>query len=85
VGFGGGHYSPKHTEFCAETDYAIGHIFPKYAFASGIDDEVLAQAFSKTWGECHVAVVDWKGLQGGLRRVLLEKLEVMGVGEIVKI
>jgi hypothetical protein len=32
-----------------------------------------------------VAVVDWKGLQGGLRRVLLEKLEVMGVGEIVKI
>lgn len=85
VGFGGGHYSPKHTELCVETNYAVGHIFPKYSFTSGIDEGVLSQAFSKTWGGCTVAAVDWKGLRGDHRRVLLEKLEAMGIEEIIRV
>ncbi|MHC1564095.1 MAG: D-aminoacyl-tRNA deacylase [Candidatus Hecatellaceae archaeon] len=85
VGFGGGHYAPKHSKVTLEGRYVIGHIFPKYALASGLDRELIAQAFHKTYGGCSVAVVDWKGLQGEVRRNLLSLLEGLEVEEVVRV
>jgi D-aminoacyl-tRNA deacylase len=85
VGFGGGHYAPKHSRVSLEGKYVVGHIFPKYALASGLDEELIAQAFHKTYGGCEVAVIDWKGLQGGVRRSLLSLLEGLRIREVVRV
>jgi len=84
VGFGGGHYAPKHSRVTLEGEYAVGHIFPKYALTSKPDRRLVEQAFEKTLGGCRVAVVDWKGLPGEVRRSLLGLLEELGV-EVVRV
>ncbi|MEM3521922.1 MAG: D-aminoacyl-tRNA deacylase [Candidatus Bathyarchaeia archaeon] len=73
VGFGGGHYAIKHTELTLNTDYAIGHIFPKYFFST-FDSKIIKQAFEKTVGKCKTAVIDWKGIKGSSNRNSLIKL-----------
>ena len=83
VGFGGGHYSPKHTHLCLESDLAIGHIVPKYLLDS-VDSATLTEAFKKTWGGCNTAVIDWKGLKGSQRERLLAVLRKEEIAEVVK-
>lgn len=73
VGFGGGHYAIKHTELSLNTDYAIGHILPKYFFSS-FDSKIVEQAFKKTVGECKTAIIDWKGIKDASNRNNLIKL-----------
>jgi D-aminoacyl-tRNA deacylase len=85
VGFGGGHYAPKHSKVTLEGGYVVGHIFPKYALSSGLDRELIVQAFHKIYGGCSVAVIDWKGLQGEVRKNLLSLLEGLGVEEVVRV
>lgn len=84
VGFGGGHYAPKHTKYCIKGDLAIGHILPKYVFGN-LKREVIAQTSAKTVGGCRVAVIDWKGIRGAERRTLLQTLEELGVEEVARI
>jgi len=84
VGFGGGHYAPKHTEYCIRSNLAIGHILPKYVF-SNLKLEVIAQAFAKTVGGCRDAVIDWKGIRSAERVTLLKMFEKLGVEEITRI
>jgi D-aminoacyl-tRNA deacylase len=84
VGFGGGHYAPKHTELCIRGDLAIGHIFPKYVIKD-LKREVIEQAFEKTVKDCRVAVIDWKGIRGSERRKLIQMLEELSVEEIIRI
>ncbi len=84
VGFGGGHYAPKHTRLCLEAEYAVGHIFPKYALAQ-LRSDLIAEAFKKTFGGCRTAILDWKGLSGEARRNLLMLLERLEVEEVVRV
>lgn len=83
VGFGGGHYAPKHTKATLKGEYAVGHIFPKYALNS-LTREIVEEAFEKTRGGCRVALLDWKGIPGEARRRLAAILEELKV-EVVKV
>ncbi len=78
VGFGGGHYSMKHTKTTLEGRYCVGHILPRYFF-DDYDTETVRLAFQRTLGDCRVAVVDWKGLRGGERSRLLEDLNKLEI------
>jgi len=83
VGFGGGHYSRKHTDFVLGSEYAVGHCLPKYFFES-FDLPVVNSAFRKTSGGCGTAIVDWKGVVGSARSTLIKALKEQDV-EIVRI
>ena len=83
VGFGGTHYSAKHTHICMEGDHAIGHLVSSHSFDGGVSERVIGDTFSKTTGSCNTAIVDWKGLHSDDRRKLIASLEAAG-REIVK-
>ena len=83
VGFGGTHYSAKHTRICMEGDYAIGHLVSSHSFDGGVSERVIADTFSKTTDSCNTAIVDWKGLHSNDRRRLIADLQAAG-REIVR-
>ncbi len=84
VGFGGTHYSRKHTGLNINGDYSIGHLVAKYVFDRGISERMVQEIFRKTAGGCSTAVVDWKGIKGEDRRRLVEWLQKWDV-EVVRI
>lgn len=45
-GVGGGHYAKEFTEILLKTEYAVGHILPKYKIDE-VDEDVLKQAIEK--------------------------------------
>jgi len=75
VGFGGTHYSAKHTRICMEGNYAIGHLVSSHSFDGGVSERVITDTFSKTTGSCNTAIVDWKGLHSNDRRRLISSLD----------
>jgi D-aminoacyl-tRNA deacylase len=77
VGFGGGHYSPKHTAQMLNGHFALGHILPDYFFEY-YDSGMVAQAFQKTKGTCETAILDSKGLNANTRKILISDLEKLG-------
>src|SRR5213593_3011355 len=78
VGFGGTHYSAKHTRICMEGNYAIGHLVSSHSFDDGVSERVIMDTFSKTTGSCNTAIVDWKGLHSNDRRKFIASLEASG-------
>jgi D-aminoacyl-tRNA deacylase len=83
VGFGGTHYSAKHTRICIEGDYAIGHLVSSHSFEGGVSARVIGDIFNKSTGSCSTAIVDWKGVHSNDRRRLIASLEAAG-REIVR-
>jgi len=83
AGFGGTHYSAKHTRICMDGDYAIGHLVSSHSFDGGVTQLVIDDVFNKTTGSCNTAIVDWKGLHSNDRRRLISSLEAAG-REIVR-
>jgi len=77
VGFGGGHYSWKHTDAVLRGRFACGHILSKYFF-EGYDPAIVELAFRKTVGDCSYAVIDKKGVRGPERNTLVEFLRKTG-------
>src|SRR2546427_7598712 len=75
AGFGGTHYSAKHTRICMEGDYAIGHLVSSHSFDGGVTQLAIDDVFNKTTGSCNTAIVDWKGLHSNDRRRLISRLE----------
>lgn len=47
VGFGGGHYVPRHTDVAVARRIAFGHMLPSHAL-EGLSDALLAQAIEKS-------------------------------------
>ncbi len=84
VGFGGTHYSERHTKLNLEDNYSIGHLVPKYVLEEEVSDNALHDTFTKTVNGCKIAVIDWKGVKGEDRRRLLAKLDSWGI-EIVRV
>ena len=78
VGFGGTHYSAKHTRTSIEGKYQVGHMVSRYAFEDGVLETTLRETFAKTSLGCETAIVDWKGLNGNHRRRLVQQLESWG-------
>lgn len=75
--FGGGHYSRAANKAMLETDYAIGHICPKYGLES-LNEELLEQAINKITPKPEIALLDWKGLSTNKQKLmgLLKKFNI---------
>ncbi len=67
IGLGGQHYSQEFTKLLLRTDYAAGHICPKYALEN-LDATLLQQAIS--FSKAEKIVLDWKGLGQEKQRVM---------------
>lgn len=74
---GGGHYSQAGTKLMFNTEYAVGHICPKYMLEK-IDSELLKQAIEKNGENFKMVVLDWKGL-GTEKGRITSMLEELGV------
>jgi D-aminoacyl-tRNA deacylase len=81
IGLGGPHYSKKFTQIMLETNFAIGHIMPKYV-GEKIDPRIISEAISKS-GDAKYAIIDWKGLNSITKNKILEKLKTLDV-EVLK-
>lgn len=81
IGVGGGHYAPTFNRLMSLGEYDFGHILPKYWIPEALD--LLGEAVRSVVDGCNVAVIDWKGVQGQHRGLLVERLQQLGV-EIVK-
>ena len=77
VVLGGGHYNQAANKIMLRTNYAVGHICPKYALEY-LDEETLPQAINKTIPKPEIILVDWKGLGIHKQKItaLLEKLSI---------
>jgi len=82
VGFGGTHYAPKFNHYIFDTDIAIGHVAPEYAFDEITENEILL-AFRRTLEKTNIAAIDWKGLKGSYRSFLIDVLKHNGI-EFIK-
>lgn len=49
VGFGGGHYAPRHTDVALARTVAFGHLLPSHAL-EGLPEETLRQAIDRSPG-----------------------------------
>jgi len=66
VGFGGPHYSPRHTEISLDTDVGIGHVLPKY---TKFDEKLIELAIDRTRGGAQLLILDWKSMSQEQRNV----------------
>jgi D-aminoacyl-tRNA deacylase len=74
IGFGGGHYCPKFSEYIKE--YAMGHMAAKYAIDL-LDDGLIKQMVDKSGG-IDVILFD-KGLKGRHKRRVIQLIESVGL------
>jgi len=74
---GGGHYSQAANKITLRTDYAFGHICPKYMLEH-LDEKMLAQAINKTAPKPELVLLDWKGL-GKYKQKIVTLLEKIGL------
>jgi len=74
---GGGHYNQTANEIMLNTEYAVGHICPKYVLEN-IDEKMLKQAIEKTIPKPEIVILDWKGL-GQYKEKVKELLEKVGI------
>ena len=58
---GGGHYNQVAMKIMERTEYAVGHVCPKYSLPD-LNEAMLQQAIEKTDPKVSLIVVDWKGL-----------------------
>ena len=59
------------------TNYAVGHICPKYALEH-LNEEMLIQAVNKTIPKPEIILMDWKGL-GQFKQKTIELLEKLNL------
>ncbi|MFX1540455.1 MAG: D-aminoacyl-tRNA deacylase [Promethearchaeota archaeon] len=62
LGFGGPHYCPSFTRLCAETQYAVGHVLPKYHLDQ-LSESMVQQAIQRGSPPPTIAALDWKGMK----------------------
>jgi D-aminoacyl-tRNA deacylase len=78
MGIGGPHYNVKFTSKALTTEVAFGHIIPKYGIR-GLDEAVLRQCIERTVEPVCRAVLDWKGIRGADKKILLDRLNKLGL------
>lgn len=74
IGFGGGHYAPHFNKKLFSEKIAFGHICPKHN-ADELNEDMILQAYSKTFPKTDFAVIEWKGLKGEQRNKIISFLE----------
>ena len=78
IGIGGPHYCPNFNKIQLNSEYAIGHIIPEYAFP--LTEEILNQATEKAIEKPKLAILDWKGLgKSESRKEIIRIIEKLGL------
>ncbi len=76
VGFGGMHYPKKFTTLALEGKYAFSHIMSKHSIGS---TDMIEQAFARSDPRAEIAVMEWKGIKGADREVIIRELARLGI------
>lgn len=76
VGIGSGHYPSTFTALALEGKFAFSHIMSKYYVANV---EMLDAAFNRSKPHAEVAVIEWKGIKSGERKMILDRLNELGI------
>ncbi len=77
IGFGGGHYVPRHTDLALQRRIAFGHLLAAYALEGG-STKAIDQAVERTEGAT-LAYVHRKSLSRPEVRAFEEHLETLGL------
>ncbi len=78
-GFGGSHYPIKFTELQLNSEYCLGHIIPKYAFNSGVEDRIIVEALTKSYPrESQIGIIEKKSLRSTDRKNVIKIIESLG-------
>ncbi len=77
IGLGGPHYCPNFNKIQLNSEYALSHIIPGYAFP--LTNEIIKEAILKTIERTEIFILDWKGLgKAEERNRYLELLNALG-------
>ncbi len=82
IGIGGGHYSPKITEYAVNSGVNVGHILSKHSHEA-LSPEMIDQCVQRTKG-FKGFLVDWKGTRGPIRE-MVKKIANDGSFELISI
>ena len=77
VGLGGPHYCDNFSKLIEKTEYAVGHVCPKYMLFE-LDSEMIKMAINRTYENYSFVVLDWKGL-GKHKKQVQDALKEAGV------
>ena len=93
IGFGGGHYAPRHKAVILNSDINVGHIIANYSLIFEQNNE--SEIPSGSWSECIQSAVDStrisfpqskifahldrKSFKGWQRSAIIQKLDDLGV------
>ncbi|MGD1836034.1 MAG: D-aminoacyl-tRNA deacylase [Nitrososphaeraceae archaeon] len=69
IAIGGNHYASKFNNLLLTTDFAIGHIIPKY-YLNDVNEDILNQMISKSVEKITCIFLDWKGLGKEKQRIM---------------
>jgi len=78
VGIGGPHYNSRFTRMALEKELAFGHMIPKYA-VSKVDSNILRQCVERTMEKVATVILDWKGIRGEDKPLLVKMLNETGI------
>lgn len=74
IAIGGPHYCPSFNKIQLNSNIAISHVIPSYAFP--VTEEMIREALAKTDEPVDLAILDWKGLgNADHRKQVLEALD----------
>ena len=77
-GIGGLHTTPNFKKVMLKTDFAVGHVCPKYMLEK-LDGDMIVQAMTRNHPSVsEIAVIDWKGLGTEKERIIniLKELDI---------
>ncbi|MBU0532268.1 hypothetical protein KKB44_02120 [Candidatus Micrarchaeota archaeon] len=77
-GIGGGHYSREFTKLVLETEYAIGHIAPKYVL-DDLDEELFKQAIEKNVDKVSKIIISKKETNASQKKRIIAFAEKYGI------
>jgi D-aminoacyl-tRNA deacylase len=77
IGIGSPHYCPNFNKIQLNSELAISHIIPSYAFP--ITLEMLKEAVNKTQEKVEITILDWKGMKGEDRQETIKILNQLGL------
>ena len=72
IGIGGGHYSEKFTKYMLGTEYAFGHICPKYN-VQYLNEDMIKQMLKMS--DAERVIIDWKGTTKEQKEFIFRILE----------
>ena len=78
LGIGGPHYNDKFTKVALTTNYAFGHIIPKYAVGQ-LDYSMVWQCVERCVEKVEAVMLDWKGVKGADKEPLLGLLHRINI------